>query len=116
MIRTHLAARVQRRSRNIFDRGIGKEPGRRVGLPVKLLKDGPGWRLLRRERELQVVDDPVDDGVFREEGDDGQDRPEHVLTHALGLRFCLGPGQAVDIEAGVRPGKNATENGDGRED
>jgi hypothetical protein len=36
IIRTHFAARVRRRSRNIFGRGIGKNPGRRVGFPKKL--------------------------------------------------------------------------------
>ena len=34
----------------------------------------------------------------------GQDRPEHMLAHPLGLRLRLGPDQAMDIEARVRPG------------
>ena len=36
----------------------------------------------------------------------GQDRAEHVLSDPLGLGLGFGPDQAVDIEAGVRPGKN----------
>jgi hypothetical protein len=68
---------------NIFDRGIGKEPGRRVGLPVKRLKDGLGRRLLRRERQLQVVNDPVDDGVLREESDDA-----HLAAAKLSFPRC----------------------------
>jgi hypothetical protein len=47
---------------------------------------------------------------------EGEDRPEHIFTDPLGLRFCLGPDQAVDVEARLRPGEDATENGDGRED
>ena len=37
----------------------------------------------------------------------GKHRPEHVFPHPLGLRLRLGPDQAVDVEAGVRPGEEA---------
>jgi len=37
----------------------------------------------------------------------GEHRTEHVLPHPLGLDLRLGPDQAVDVEAGVRPGENA---------
>jgi hypothetical protein len=37
----------------------------------------------------------------------GEHRADHVLADSSGLRLCLGPHQAVDIEAGVPPGENA---------
>jgi hypothetical protein len=37
----------------------------------------------------------------------GEHRPEHVLPHPLGLWLRLGQDQAVDVEAGVRPGENS---------
>jgi len=37
----------------------------------------------------------------------GQKRPDHVLSHPLGLGLCLGPDPAVNIEPRVPPGENA---------
>jgi len=37
----------------------------------------------------------------------GQQRPDHVFSHPLGLGLCLGPDAAVDIETRVPPGKEA---------
>ena len=59
----------------MFGRRIGKIPGRRIGLPKtlltkKLLMNDLGWGLLRNERQLQVVDDTIDDGRLGEERDD----------------------------------------------
>ena len=34
-----------------------------------------------------------------------KNQPDHVFPHPLGLRFCFGPDLAVDVEAGVTPGK-----------
>ena len=36
-----------------------------------------------------------------------QKRPDHVLSHPLGLGLCLGPDPAVNIEPRVPPGENA---------
>jgi len=54
----------------MFGRGIGKEPGRRVGLAEKLLKSGLRRRgTLGDKDKLQVTDDPVHDRVLGEERD-----------------------------------------------
>jgi hypothetical protein len=64
IVRTHLSPWARQRSQNILDRGIGKEPGRRIGLPKKLVESGMRRRgALGDECQLQVVDDPVDDGM-----------------------------------------------------
>jgi len=52
-----------RRSRKIFGRGIG---GPEIFLECGLRRRG----LFRDKSQLQVVDDPVDNGMLREEGDD----------------------------------------------
>ena len=52
-----------RRSRKIFGRGIG---GPEIFLECGLRRRGP----FRDKGQLQVVDDPVDNGMLREEGDD----------------------------------------------
>jgi hypothetical protein len=49
------------------DRG---KTDRKFGLPAKLLKDGLGRELLRREGQLEMVDDAVDDGGLGEKRDD----------------------------------------------
>ncbi len=50
---------------------MGKEPGRRVGLPRELLRGdmGRGWSL-GDEDQVEVVDDTVDHAVIGEESDD----------------------------------------------
>ena len=86
IFRTHLSPRVQHRSRNIFGRGIGKIPGRRVGLPKKHRQSG-----LRRRRplgdkgQLEVVDDPVHYGGLREEGDDFHPASALRANHRIDL-------------------------------
>jgi hypothetical protein len=57
----------------MFDRGVGEKPGLRVGLPQELLKGSLGRRVLRRERQLEMVDDAVHDGRLGEERDDHAD-------------------------------------------
>jgi hypothetical protein len=75
IIQPHLVPLAGQRSRKIFDRGIGEKTGRKVGLPAKLLKDGFGRGLLRRERQLEMVYDAVDDDGLGEERDDSRSAP-----------------------------------------
>jgi len=70
----------------MFGRRIGKEPGRRVGLPKEPLESGLRRRgTLGDKDELQVVDDPIHHDRLREEGDD------------LHLATAAGTGQRVDL-------------------
>jgi len=45
--------------------------------------NGLGRGLLRYEPKLQVVDDPVDDGVLREEGNDLHPAPAFGTEHGV---------------------------------
>ena len=60
--RLDLRLRARERSRKIFDWGIGNHE--------EILKGTLRRRPLRNERQLQVIDDPVHDGMVRDEGDD----------------------------------------------
>ena len=56
------------------------------------------------------ADGPVGDSAFpfiQGEALQGQQRPEHILSHPLRLAFCAGPDAAMDIKAGVTPGEEA---------
>gem|GEM_PF-1640392 len=78
--------RPGQRSRYIFGRGVGKEPGRRVGLPKELLEGGLRRRgFCRYKGELQVLDDPIDDSVLREEGDDAHRAAASRTDHRVDL-------------------------------
>jgi len=70
------------------------------------------WSMIRHLRllPLAVTAPAIPDlalGFQKGQPLQGQDRPEHVLAHPLGLRLRLGPDPAMDIEARVRPGENA---------
>ena len=91
----------------MFGRGIGKESGRRVGLPKELLESG-----LRRRRslcdkcQLEVVDDPVHYGIVCKESDDAHP----AATSGAGQRVDfenladnLGPAAVGDIQQELLP-------------
>jgi hypothetical protein len=60
---TGLSSRLKRESRRIFSGGLSGHQ--------EFLRDGMRWgRSLGNKGQLEVVDDPVHDGMVRQEGDD----------------------------------------------
>ena len=85
----------------MFGRGIGKEPGRRVGLPKELLESGlRRRRSLRDKCQLEVVDAPVHHGLVCKESDDAHPAATSRTGHGIDFENLVGEelGQEAVLE------------------